>query len=53
VPSGAQYIEPREAPDANHLEETRPTEQVKRSLYYILEQAQVPKSRFKVGWWLR
>ena len=43
VPSGAQYIEPLPAPDANHLEETRPTEQVKSNLYYILDYAQVPK----------
>ena len=41
--SGATYIEPREANDANHLEETIPTQKVKLALDYILDSAQVPK----------
>ena len=41
--SGATYIEPREANDANHLEETIPTQKVKLALDYILDWAQVPK----------
>jgi len=41
--SGATYIEPREADDANHLEETIPTQKVKYALDRILERAQVPK----------
>jgi len=43
ISSGAKYIEPQEANDANHLEETIPTQEVKRALDYILDQAQVPK----------
>jgi len=41
--SGATYIEPQEANDANHLEETIPTQKVKYALDYILDSAQVPK----------
>ena len=41
--SGAKYIDPREANDANHLEETIPTQEVKCDLDYILDSAQVPR----------
>ena len=43
ISSGATYIDPVPADDANHLEETIPTSQVKSDLFYILERAQVPK----------
>ncbi|HPT53857.1 MAG TPA: hypothetical protein PKI14_16410 [Fervidobacterium sp.] len=43
ISSGATYIEPRKADDANHLEETIPTQKVKRALDYILDSAQVPR----------
>jgi len=41
--SGAKYINPVPANDANHLEETIPTQKVKLALDYILDWAQVPK----------
>jgi len=41
--SGAKYIDPVPADDANHLEETIPTQEVKYALDRILERAQVPK----------
>jgi len=43
ISSGATYIDPVPADDANHLEETIPTQKVKYALDYILERAQVPK----------
>ena len=43
ISSGATYIDPQEANDANHLEETIPTQKVKLALDYILDWAQVPK----------
>ena len=41
--SGATYIEPQEANDANHLEETIPTEQIKKNLKDILGRCGVSK----------
>jgi len=41
--SGATYIDPVPANDANHLEETIPTQEVKYALDRILERAQVPR----------
>jgi hypothetical protein len=43
VPNMLYYIQPQEANDANHLEETIPTQKVKYALDYILDQAQVPR----------
>jgi len=41
--SGAKYIDPVPANDANHLEETIPTQKVKLALDRILDLAQVPR----------
>jgi len=43
ISSGATYIDPVPANDANHLEETIPTQEVKYALDRILERAQVPR----------
>ncbi len=43
VPNMLYYIQPREVNDANHLEETIPTQEVKLALDYILDWAQVPR----------